>query len=293
MHLVVGATGALGSSVAGQLLARGHTLRILVRPGSDASALIQAGAEPVEGDLKDPASLARACAGVSAVVTTANSAGRAEPDTVDSVDRAGNLSLIQAAADAGVEHFVFVSAVGASDDSPVPFFQAKAAAERTLRESGMAWTILQPNVFMDVWVGMIVGMPLAEGRPVTLVRPGTHRHTFIAMADVAAFTVAAATSPAARGRTLVVGGPQALSWRDVVQVAEDVVGRPLEVAYVEPGAQLPGLPPMVAAMAAGFETYESAFDTVPLAAEFGVRQTPLASWMAGALSASAEPGGAG
>lgn len=71
-----------------------------------------------------------------------------------------------------------------------------------------------------------------------------------------------------------------------------MVGRPLEVAYVEPGAQLPGLPFMVAAWAAGCETYESAFDTAPLAAEFGVRQTPLASWMAGVLTAPLEPGGA-
>lgn len=289
MHLVVGATGALGSSVASELLARGHAVRILVRPGSDAKQLIELGAEPVEGDLKEPDSLARACAGVGTVVTTANSAGRGEPDTVETVDRAGNRSLIQAAAAGAVEHFVFVSAVGASLDNPVPFFRAKAETELALRESGMAWTVLQPNLFMDVWVRMIVAVPIAEGRPVTLVSPASHRHSFVALRDVAAFTVAAATNAATRGRTLAFGGPTAHSWREVVGVAEGVVGRPLPVELVEPGSPLPGLPPLVAAMAAGFETYESVLDSGPLAAEFGIVPTPLDTWMRSALAAPPQP----
>ena len=51
----------------------------------------------------------------------------------------------------------------------MPLFQAKAATEAYLRESGMPYTILGPDIFMEVWVGMLVGMPLQAGQPVTLV----------------------------------------------------------------------------------------------------------------------------
>ena len=76
MILVVGATGALGGMIASDLLARGESVRVLVRPGSDYTRLVELGAQPVMGDLKDAASLRRACDGVETVITTANSAAR-------------------------------------------------------------------------------------------------------------------------------------------------------------------------------------------------------------------------
>src|SRR5690606_12731281 len=102
MILIAGATGALGGMITRELLARGETVRVLVRPGSSYGELVEAGAQPVMGDLRDPESLRRACAGVRTVITTANSATRSGGDTVDTVDRAGNRNLIDAAADAGV-----------------------------------------------------------------------------------------------------------------------------------------------------------------------------------------------
>src|SRR5690606_27868265 len=147
------------------------------------------GAQPVMGDMKDAESLARACDGVRIVITTANSVGRSGTDTVESVDLHGNRSLIDAARAAGVAHFVFVSALGATEDSPVEFFRAKAATERHLMESGMTWTVLQPDIFMEVWIGMLVGMPLQQGSVVTLVGRGDHRHSMVSMRDVASFAV--------------------------------------------------------------------------------------------------------
>src|SRR5690606_259457 len=85
MILVVGATGALGGMIARDLLVRGEAVRVLVRPGSEYGPLLELGAQPVMGDLKDPASLARACAGVGTVISTANSAGRGGADTPDTV----------------------------------------------------------------------------------------------------------------------------------------------------------------------------------------------------------------
>ena len=125
MILVVGATGQLGGLIARALLQDDMPVRVLVRSSSTYDALAAAGAEIVTGDLKNPSSLAAATRGIDAVVTTANSIARGGGDTIQSVDIDGNRDLIDAAAAAGVRHFVFVSALGASPDHPMPLLRAK------------------------------------------------------------------------------------------------------------------------------------------------------------------------
>lgn len=283
MILVAGATGALGGTVARDLLARGHTVRVLVRPGSDYEGLLEAGAQPVMGDLRDPDALVRACTGATTVLTTANSAARRGAGEVDAVDRAGNRALIDAAAGAGVEHFIFVSAYGSSLESPSDFLRAKAETEAYLERSGLAFTILQPNAFMDTWVEMIVGAPLQQGAPVTLLGRGDRRHAFVALADVAAFACAAVEDPGLRGRRIPIGGPAAVTWTQVVRTAEQVLGRPVPVEYVAPGEPLPGLPPELSEIAAAMESCESAFDTSELAGTLGIRLTPVEESLKGVL----------
>jgi uncharacterized protein YbjT (DUF2867 family) len=275
MILVVGATGSLGGRIASGLLARGESVRALVRAGRDATLLEQAGASVATGDLADEASLRAACAGVDTVVTTANSARRSGADTVDRVDRGGTASLIDAARAAGVRRFVYTSVLGASADSLVPFLSAKGENEGRLRASGLEWTILAPNAFQEWWPARVVGAPALAGGSVTLVGEGRKRHTFISEADVAAFAISVVGHAAAANRHLPIGGPEALTWRDVVSVYERVLGRPLDVRFVDAGQPVPGIPPAVQPLLAALDTYETAIDTRPLAAEFGVRLTPL------------------
>ncbi len=224
MILVVGATGMLGGAILRELLDRGEEVRALVRESSAEEALREAGAETVSGDLKDPASLPPACQGVSTLITTANSAGRGGDDNVETVDLEGNHSLIEAASASGVEHFIFVSAQGEDPDSPVPFLRAKGLASKRLRDSGMAYTVLVPDIYMDVWVPLVVLGPVASGRPVTIVGEGARKHYLMAVDDVAGFAVAAVGNDAARNRDLLLGGPEALSWRDVISSFERVNG---------------------------------------------------------------------
>lgn len=290
MDLVVGATGLLGGNIAGRLLEQGRRVRILVRPGRDASELVARGAEPVEGDLKDPESLRRACRGVERVVTTANSSARGGEDTVETVEIQGNRNLVEAAREEGVRRFLFVSALGADPASPVPFIRGKALAEAAVRNGGMEWTILAPTVFMDVWVPMLVGGAALAGAPVTLVGEGRTRHSFIAVDDVAAFAVAALDDPGSAGHTVVVGGAEGLSWNDVVGTFERVLGRPVEVRRVAPGEPLPGLPPVVSELAAGFEFYESMVPMEETARRFGVRQTSLEEFVRGMAAGTGDGG---
>ena len=275
MILVVGATGTLGGMVTRRLLEKGRTVRILVRPNSDAGELEAAGAEPITGDLRDRASLDAACRGVDAVVTTANSAARGGGDNPQTVDLEGNRNLVEAARGAGVKRFVFVSALGVDPDSPVPFFAAKGMTERTLRESGLEYTILAPNLFMEVWIGMMVGMPLQTGQPVTLVGEGRRKHSFVSNRDVAEFAVAVVDHPAAKNQYIPIGGPEALSWREVVATFERVLGRDIPVRTVPPGTPLPGLPETVSQIAAAMDGYDSPVDMTATAATYGVQLTSV------------------
>ena len=285
MILVVGATGQLGGLIARTLLDHGKPVRILVRGGSSYDHLVAAGAEPVTGDLKDADSLSACCTGVEAIISTANSVGRGGDDTVESVDRQGNRNLIDAAAAAGVRHFVFTSVLGASPDSPVPFVRAKGETEQRLHDSGMAWTVLQPDAYMDTWVPMVVGGPALAGQPVTLVGEGRRRHSLVGMQDVAAYALAALDHEA-KGQTLLIGGPKPVSWWDVIAAFNQELGREIPVRTVQPGQPVPGLPDVVAGLLAMMDTYDSPIDSSELASTYGVTPTSLAEFVRGFLASN-------
>lgn len=289
MILVVGATGMLGGMITQQLLAQGKDVCILVRHNSPAEALaaqgmatsaktlIAAGAQSVYGDIKDRASLDQAMAGVQTVLTTANSALRGGDDNPETVELRGNRNLVDAAKAAGVDHFIFTSVLGADPGSPFPFVRGKGQTEIALRESGLTYTILAPDMFAEVWAGMVVGGPLRAGQPITLVGEARRVHSFVSMADVAAFGVAAGDNPAARDATIPIGGPEAVSWLDIVAAAERVIGRELPVRLVQPGEPVPLLPESVQGLMAGQETYDSPLPMADIAATYGVTLTPIAA----------------
>jgi uncharacterized protein YbjT (DUF2867 family) len=219
--LVVGATGLVGFEVCEQLTKSGQPVRAVVRPTSDQTkraALERMGAELVEADLKDAPSLARACAGIQSVISTASSTlSRQSGDSIESVDERGQLALVDAAKRAGVEHFVFVS----FRDSQIqfPLAAAKRAVERALKSSGMAYTIVQASYFMEVWLTAALGFDAANGK-VRWYGDGTQPISWISYRDVARAAAAAVSEPAARNQVVEIGGPQALSPREVVRMFE-------------------------------------------------------------------------
>jgi NADH dehydrogenase len=220
--LVVGATGLVGAEVCRRLSEAGQSVRALIRRTSDAgkrAELIRLGVELVEGDLKDAASLAQACAGVQAVVSTASSTlARQAGDSIETVDQQGQLALVNAARQAGVEHFVFVS----FRDNPsihYPLTAAKRVVEDAVKTSGMAYTILQASYFMEIWLSPALGFDVGNGK-VRLYGEGNQSISWISYRDVARAAAAAVIEPAARNMIIELGGPQALSPREVVRMFE-------------------------------------------------------------------------
>jgi uncharacterized protein YbjT (DUF2867 family) len=233
MILVVGATGVLGGEVCRLLTQRGHPVRALVRGTSNperVAHLKSVGAEPVRGDLKDRRSLDAACRGVGAVVTTASATvSRQEGDSIESVDRRGQLDLIAAAAAAGVKRFVLVSF--RSVDGDFPLQAAKRAVEERLRGSGMSYTILRPTFFTEVWLTPALGFD-APNAKAQIYGGGQNKISWISFQDVAQFAVAALDNPQAKNAVIDLGGPEALSPLEVVRLAEQVTRKQFSVQHV-------------------------------------------------------------
>ncbi len=234
MILVAGATGVLGSEIVRRLRQHGRPVRALVRPTSAAekvSTLEQLGAETVRGDLKDRASLDAATRGASAVISTVTTILTSQPgDSFDATDGAGTRNLIDAAEAAGVSHVVFVS----FDTSRVPdspLTAAKRDAESHLKRSGLTYTILQPGLFMESWLGPVLFADPKAGTA-KVYGAGTEGIRYIAVGDVAEVAVRALTVPAARNATIPFGGPDPLSQRDAVRLFEQECRKPFAVTDV-------------------------------------------------------------
>jgi NADH dehydrogenase len=257
------------------LLAKRELVRILVRPQSNYQSLIDAGAQAVLGDLKQPAQLQAIWDGVDTVITTANAARRGGEDTPQTVDQEGNQNLIDAARGAGVKQFIFVSALPANPDSPVPLLRAKGLTEAYLQTSGLPYTILAPDGYMEVFVAGVVGMPALMGQPVIIVGGGRRKHSFISMQDVAKFILASIRNPSAINQKILLGGPQPLSLRDTVAIYERVLGHQIQVRSIAPGEVVPGVDPMVLQLIGSVDTYDSPIDMIHTANSFGIQLTPL------------------
>lgn len=235
MILVVGATGYLGGETCRLLAEKGEEVRGMVRATSDAGAvkrLEDLGVETVVADLRDPASLAAAVEGCRAVVSTATTTrSRQEGDSIQAVEQDGQIALIDAADEAGVEHFVYVSFTG-SIDTDDPLTTAKRTVEGHLVGSAIpTFTILRPSMFMESWLSPALGFDHASGR-VTIYGPGTEPVSWISLGDVARYAVAALGNEAAHDQVLELGGPEALTPLEVVEIFQNVTGREFEVEHV-------------------------------------------------------------
>ena len=236
MTLVVGATGLLGTEICRRLASAGKPFRAMVRKTSDPAkkdTLKQLGAELVEADVKDRASLDRACQGVTAVITTPTAIGsRQEDDTFQTVDLDGQKALVDAATAAKVEHYVFVSVSGnLGKQSGNPLVDAKRAVENHLRQSGLSHTILRPTFFMEIWLSPHLGFDFQNAKA-TIYGSGKNKISYISLHNVADFALVALSNPAARNAMIELGGPGTLSPLDVVRTFEKLSGRRFETHFV-------------------------------------------------------------
>ena len=235
VHAVTGAFGYSGRHIAEQLLAQGRRVRSLTgHPDRPDPFGGRVEVRPFRFD--DPARMRDDLRDVKVLVNTywvrfdhgASTFARAVEHS---------RALFRAAAEAGVERVVHVSITNPTLDSPLPYFRGKAEVERALRESGLSHAILRPAVFFggrDVLVNNIAW--LLRRLPVFGVAPGAYGLQPIHVDDFARLAVEQAAARASV--TLDAVGPEALGFRELVEVVRGAVGARSRLVNVPPAVLL-------------------------------------------------------
>jgi uncharacterized protein YbjT (DUF2867 family) len=225
MLLLTGATGLIGSALLRRLTAAGIPVRCLVR---DPRRL---GAERVRvqialGDLADPPSFRNALRGVDTVVHLAASIRDQPAGSIEELTGIATWRMVQAAERAGVDHFLFFSALSASAHNRTRLLRAKALAEQAVTESKLRHTVFAPSIVYapgDRYLSLLHRLSLLPVMPM----PGMGRALYqpIWAEDVADCVMSALRRPADGSRRYELAGPDTLSHRDIVEIALRSFGR--------------------------------------------------------------------
>jgi uncharacterized protein YbjT (DUF2867 family) len=212
MFLVTGASGGIGRRIVRLLRQEDKIVRAFVRLTSRYGELEQRGANIFIGDLREPRDIQKACQEVEYIISTHGSGGDAL-----ALDYRANIELIDQAKANRVQHFVFISVLGAErgyEDAPT--FKAKRAVERYLEDSGLNYTILRPSGLSSNL------LPLAERFRETglylLLGDSKNRSSIVSTDDLAKMAVASFSTAAAHKQILPVGGPEILLREDIPKI---------------------------------------------------------------------------
>jgi uncharacterized protein YbjT (DUF2867 family) len=297
MILVVGATGVLGKVICNRLLESGEQVRAMTRSPENAADLKTAGAEIVRGDLCDPASLRRACAGVDKVVASAHSIMGRGIEASKHVDGQGHKDLIDAAQEAGCRHFVYVSMEGV-ENNPTPFAHFKHEVERYLKASGLSFTILRPTAFMETHAHAMLGQSILETGKVTIFGQGNAPRNFVTVVDVAEFTLIALFDEETKGQTIEIGTPENWTNLQVAALYEQLSGRKAKISHVPRGVSRvmsvllrpfhPGLS-QVMQFSLWTDTTDPTFDASETLKAYPVQLTNLEDWVRQQVQAEVPP----
>ena len=225
MILVTGGTGFVGSHIVHALRVLDQPVRVLARKPEKQDRLRAWGAEVVQGDMTDAASLRRAAEGSDAVVHLVAIPPFSGDDAVDRLMVQGTHDLVAAAKDAGVKRFVLMSALGAKEETQdvSPYLRGKWAMEQAVRGSGIDHTIFRPSFVFGRDGGMLPSLlKLARYSPVLPV-PSTRRLQPNWVEDVAGF-FAGAVEGKGEG-TYELGGPDQVSWSELFERIRRVLGK--------------------------------------------------------------------
>ena len=285
MILIVGASGLLGKPIARQALAAGKKVRASSRDPENLLADIKAaGAGVIAADLRNPESLQRACQGVHTVVAAAHGAVDGWGNHSKLVDDKGHRDLVDAAKAAGVEHFIYISAMDAAPDHPAPWIRFKAGVEDYVAKSGMAYTIIRPTAFMETHAHLLLGQALMEKGKVSVFGEGNSPRNFVSVEDVARYVMIALEDPRAKGDIILVGGPDNPTTNEVARMyAERIEGEvkignmPRAMLKVMSTLMKPFQPGMSQIMKYAYleDVHGSPFDMGPTLEKYPVELTPI------------------
>jgi len=219
--LLTGVTGKTGGETAKQLLQKGAKLRALVRDEAKAAALKAAGVELVVGDVSDADTVTRALQGAEkAFLTLPNGQRQLEQEK----------QFTDLAVAAGVKHLVKMSSMEAVAHAETPIPRAHWAVEEYIRASGLDWTMVKPNFFMQNLLSS-AGSIKAQRKFSLPMGNGTTGMADIRDIGAVCAEVLTGQGPAGKGhagQSYEITGPEVLTFHEVADRFSAVLGEKVE-----------------------------------------------------------------
>jgi uncharacterized protein YbjT (DUF2867 family) len=226
MILVTGGTGIVGRKVVRGLVENQQQVRVYARGYSDwvenpMPQLRKLGVDVINGDVRNTDKLAVALQGCTAIIHCANIMRETKDETFESVNVDPTVTLLTLAQEAGVQRFIYVSCLGASQYSTSKYLRTKWQSEAAVRASSFYWTILRPSLIfakdsqfvraLEFWAAktpflFVVGSGLNEIQPVSAD-------------DVAACIVQSVYARETVHKTYDLLGPQPYSFTEILEMS--------------------------------------------------------------------------
>lgn len=219
-----------------------------MRTSARARAVADYHVEIAYGDVLDPSALKEAMQGIDTVVHLVAIIREKRNQTFDLINRRGTEMVAQAAREAGVKHFVHMSAIGAQDNPAYPYLHSKWQGEQAVKNSGVSYTIFRPSIqfgegdeFINTLAGVIKVFPV-----IPVAGSGKVRLQPISVEEVGAMVSLVVDNPRFGGRTVEIGGPDHLTYDEIVEI----IRRTLKVKRLKVHLPLPIMKSLVRIMEA-------------------------------------------
>jgi len=237
MIFIAGSTGFVGGHLIDALLKNGYKLRCLARSENAGKSLREKGIEVVSGDITIPETIAGALDGVDFVIHLVGIIEEKGSSTFKSVHVEGTRNLIAEAKKAGVKHFFYQSALGADKTSWSGYQRTKAEAEEIVASSGISFTIFRPSLIIGKWDGFTKRLKgLIKISPVIPI-PGAGESKLqpIYINDWTSCMLKALASPASFKGIFELGGPQQLTYNEIVKTLAAVMKSKKTIVHIPMG----------------------------------------------------------
>lgn len=225
MIFIAGASGFVGGHLIDAVLKDGHKLRCLARSEKSQKLLEQKGIEVIPGDITETETLAGALDGIDFVIHLVGIMEEKGAVTFERVHVEGTKNLVNEAKKSGVKHFFYQSALGADKGSWSGYLRTKAEAEEIVRSCNIPFSIFRPSLIIGPWDGFTKKLSdIIKMSPVIPV-PGDGKSKFqpVYINDWLKCMLKVIASPEAFRGTFEIGGPQQLTYNEIVRTLADAM----------------------------------------------------------------------
>ena len=224
MILFTGATGNIGAELAKRLSGGKQAVRTFVRSRARSQAIALPGIELVEGNFAKPETFPPALDGVDRLFLLIPSSSQVEQQ---------QCSFVDAARRVGVRHIVKLSQFAADEHAPGRFQRYHAAVERHILQSGILYTFLRPNLFMQ---GLLNFRSTISSQNAFYAPAADAKVSVVDVRDIASIAAKALAESGHEGKTYDITGPEALTHADMAHQLSQALGKPMQYFDVPPGA---------------------------------------------------------